>query len=97
MNFPIIQKLQIALSGISKALFLVGIDGFDRTAKQLTGAGTDFNEDENVAMTADQVDLAACRAIIAVEDGVTLATQESGGNTFTIIPDLLDRRQLWRG
>ena len=66
------------------SLFLVAIDRVERPAKIFARACFHFDENEGVAIAADDVDLAAAAsAKISVENFVTIAAQEAGRQFLT--------------
>ncbi len=97
MNFVrAIQKLEIFLGGEAERVLFAGVDRFHRAPEIYFSAGADFDEDENIAVTADEIDLALVGQVIAVKDAVTVAAEEGGGDPLTIIPRLLCRRKVRR-
>ena len=82
---------------MTKGVLLALVDRFRRTDEIASGAGLDLDKNQDVVMTADEVDLAAGHFVIAGQEAVPLATQEAGRDALTISPDLRRRRQLGRG
>jgi hypothetical protein len=87
------EQLKITACGMPKRLFLAGIDRLRWPAEKLAGPGADLHENEDLAATTDQVDLAARRQVIAGQHPVTMPTQENGSHALTIVPDLRRSRQ----
>ena len=82
---------------MTKGLLLGGIDRLRRTDEVAPGAGFNFDKNQNITVTADQVDLAPCRFVIAGEHPVTVAAHESARHALTVGADLRCGRQLGRG
>ena len=82
---------------MAKGVFLALVDRFRRTDEIASGAGLDLDKNQDVVMTADEVDLAAGHFVIAGQDAITMTAQEAGRDALTISPDLRRRRQLGRG
>lgn len=61
------------------------------------GAGFDFNKNQDVVVTADQVDFAPGCLVIADQHPITVTAYESGRNAFSVSADLRRGRQLGRG
>jgi len=91
-----VEQFEIAVGGATKRFFLAGVDGISRSDDGVCGAGFDFDEDEHIAVTANQVDLAARGFVITGQDLVAVTSDEGGGDPLTIIPDLRRRQQLGR-
>jgi hypothetical protein len=89
----VVEELEIAVSGVAKGLLLALVNRLHRRDDIDSGAGLHLDKDEGVAVTADQVDLAARRFVIAGQDLVTVPAQESRRDPFTIIPDFRRRQQ----
>jgi len=76
VDLRVVEELEVTPGGMAKGLLLGGVDRLHRSAKVLTGAGTDFNEDQDIPATADQVDFAPGGAIVAGEHPVTVTAQK---------------------
>ena len=96
MDFRAVEQFEIAARGMAKGLLLGGIDRLRRTDEIDPGAGFDFDKNQDIAVAADQVDLAPGRLVIAGQHPVTVAAQESGGHALTVGADLRRRRQPGR-
>jgi hypothetical protein len=59
------EELEIAAGGGMEGFFLALVDGFRRRDDVDRSAGFDLDEDENVAVTADEVDFTARDFVIA--------------------------------
>ena len=92
----VFQQIEVAPGGMTKRFFFPGINRLGRPDKVDLRAGFDFDEDEHIAVTANQVDLAARGFVITGQDLVAVTSDEGGGDPLTIIPDLRRRQQLGR-
>jgi hypothetical protein len=98
-DFPsrAVEEFQVAARGMAKGVFFAGIDGLRGTAKGLARAGADLDKNQDITVTAHQVDLATGGFVITGQDLVALTAQEAGRNALTIISDLRRGRQPGRG
>ena len=97
MDLRSVEEFEIAAGGMTKGLLLGGTDRLRRSAEIDLGAGLDFDKNQDIAVTADQVDLAPGRLVIAGEHPVAVAAQESRGYALTVGADLPRGRQPGRG
>jgi len=72
MDIVAFQEFKVVTSRITQGVLLGCADGFDGTAEISTGAGADFDEDEDVAMAADQIEFAPGGAIVTCKYTVTV-------------------------
>src|SRR6202012_1735564 len=91
------QKPQVMLGGTAQRILLLLADTFPRSAKISTSPAPYFHKNQDLSMTADQIDFAVLDQVIATEHPVTVPAQKGGGHPLTIVPDLRCRRQLRRG
>jgi hypothetical protein len=90
------EQLQVTPGGKAKRLLFAVINGLGRAAKLVCRAGADLDENQDVAVTADDVDLTTRDFVITRQYPVTVTAQESTRDALTIIPDLQPRRQRRR-
>ncbi len=99
-NVRIIQHPQPVKAAAGNALFLFSIDCRNWASEILAGARLYFHKNQRVAVTTDDVDLAATASFeIAVEDFVALTPQESAGQFLAVgaAPEMLWPRGGLRG
>jgi hypothetical protein len=89
-----IETSKITFGGETKRFLLAQIDGFHRPAEGHPGAGADLDKNEDVAVPADEIDLALLGQEIPVENAIAVAAEKSGRDPLTIIPRLLRRRKV---
>ena len=91
-----VEEVEIVLGGGIERRLLARIDGLGGRNDVDGAPRFDLDEDEVIAMTANEVDFAAGRFEIAGQYLVALAAQEGRRDALTIIPDLLGCRQRRR-
>jgi len=83
-----LEELEVTGGGMAKGLLLAIIDRFGRAAEFLAAARADFDKNEDIFATADEIDLTARRGVVAGEDAITVTAQERGGDPLAIGADL---------
>jgi hypothetical protein len=98
-DFPAlaVEQFEITAGGGAQGLLLGGIDRLRRTDDIDLGAGLHFDKNQDIAVTADQVDLAPGRLVIADQHPVTVAVEEGRSHALTVDADLRRGRQPGRG
>ena len=89
----VVEEFEIAAGGLTKGLLLAGINRLSGTDNFDLTAGFHLDKNQDIAVTADQIDLALCRFVIAGEYPVTVTTHESARHTLAIGADLRCGRQ----
>jgi len=92
-----VEQFEVVAGGVMKGFLLGGIDRLRRTDEIDLGTGFDLDKNQDIAVTANQVDFAPSCLVIASEHPVTVAAQESGRHALTVGADLSRRRQPGRG
>jgi len=92
----VFQQIEVAPGGMTKRFFFPGINRLGRPDEVDLRAGFDFDKDEKLAMTANEVDFTTRRFEIARQHPVTVTAQERARDALTIIPRLLRPRQPGR-
>lgn len=88
-----VEQFQVTAGGMTKRLLLARIDRLRRAPELLPGPRADFDKDQDRPATADKVDFASRRAVVAGEHPVPVTPQKRGRDPLTIIPDLPRRPQ----
>src|SRR5277367_1246617 len=97
MDILLVEEFEVAAGGFAKGLLFALVDRLRRRDDIAIGAGFDFDKNQDVAVTADQVDLAARRFVIAGEHLVTVPSYESGRDALAVGADFRGGRELRRG
>ena len=77
------KATEIVLRGEPEAPTLCRGNALDRSAERLTATQPDLDEDECVAVTDDEIDLASAAAIVTGDDGESAGGQESRRKRFS--------------
>lgn len=56
MDVLAVKKFEITAGGMAKSVLFAGVDGLRRSPEIGAGAGADFDKNQDIAATADQVD-----------------------------------------
>ena len=91
MDIGPVEKLKITLGGVAQVFLLIEANGFNGVSENDTGASTYLDKNEDILITADQVDFTPRRAIIAVKNAIAISAKKGCRHPLTVVPDLLSR------
>ena len=68
-------------------MLLDGADGVFGGDGILCGAGADFDENEGVFVSGEEIDFVGAEVEVAVENAVAVFFEEAGGEFFSLLAD----------
>ena len=75
---------EVGLGGADEFGAFLGVDGLARFAVAVVAAAFDFDEGEDFAFAADEVDFVVADAEVAEEDFEAVSLDETGGDFFAV-------------
>ena len=87
--FPQPESAQVGRCGADQDLLLLRIQGGCRAAEEITGSRFDLDKDGLVALSHDQVELAAGATPVAVARAIALGDEEQQGGPLGAAPEFV--------